>query len=476
MKKTRREIETRVENTVALGHFGGAAELDPASVATDPQRAAMVAHDLIYRGRLGEAAEVLQPFGESIDQGINLVDAAELGLARAELAYWNGQYEESHRSAENVLGIFRIMGDKFGEGRALYLLGRIARRQGDFESAMRQLVRAEDVVSALPASKNRFLLGCIHHNRGVIHQQLGEIEVAQSFLVKALAELKATENGRFYGIALNSYGVLLKTKGDYAESTRTYQRAIDLLSAQASFDDLAHAINNLAYVQILTGQWDQSEKNLRESLELRRRAGDIAGEAGTLELLGRLNLERGSYEEAEKNFKSSIEMAELARNDHEKALALIGLGMLLNKMGRGERAKASLEQANRLAIQLKSKMLEAQTSAYLAESCALEGSGLEAQGNLARARELLKDYHDWHLASEVARLEEVLRGEKIRMTDGTFTIKNTFMPTWREAHDALGRFLLGESLKSSGGSQVQAARMLGVTKAYITMLRRKHQV
>ncbi len=475
MKRNRERTQLKIEEA-AETDFELAADFDSSVKIQEPQRAADVAQALIYQNRLPEATDVLEPFGETFERDLALRDAGELGLARAELSYWKGQYHEASRFGESSAGIFRLLGDRFGEGRALYMLGRILRRQGNFESAMQELEQAREALSSSAASKTRFYLGCIEYNIGVIHQQLGALDRAEDHLTRALTELSATERGRFYGIALNSYGVLQKSKGQYAEATRTFQKAISLLSAHASFDDLAHAINNLANVQILTGELEQAEKNLLESLELRRRAGDIAGEAGTLELLGRLHLERGNFVEAEKSFKSSMEMAELAHNDHERALALVGMGRLLNRTGRPADAKGCLEDARRVAIQLNSKMLEALSAAYLAESAALAGSGTEAQKYLSRARELAAGYDDQHLQREINRLDQAIRGEKIRLAEGTFTIRSAFMPTWREAHDALGRFMLSEALKEAGGSQVGAARILGVTKAYVTMLRRKHSI
>ncbi|MBI4470590.1 MAG: tetratricopeptide repeat protein [Acidobacteria bacterium] len=468
--------ELRIDDTAPAGDYLEIMQADSVSVADDPLRASQAAQGLIYRGRLDEAAELLSRFGRSIDQRLNLKDAGELGLARAELAYWRGLYEESASNAESVLGIFRLIEDAAGEGRALYLLGRIARRKGDFDLANREFDRSRTILEALPRNQSRFLLGCVHYNLGVIRQQLGEIEEAERFLTAALEELKSSENGRFYAIALNSYGVLLKTKGAYPEAIQTYQQAIQLLNRHASFDDLAHALNNLAFVQILTGHGDQAARNLSESLELRRRAGDIAGEAGTLDLIGRLHLSRGEYAEAEQAFRSSIDTAELAQNDHEKAVALIGLGMLLNKSGRAEAAQGPLLEAERLAVQLKSRMIEAQSLLYQAERSALLGSGAEGQQLLARARGLLERYADRYCSTEADRLDALLRGEKFRISDGAFSITRSFLPPWREAHDALGRYLLGESLKLAGGSQVGAARILGVTKAYITMLRRKHGI
>jgi transcriptional regulator with GAF, ATPase, and Fis domain len=99
-----------------------------------------------------------------------------------------------------------------------------------------------------------------------------------------------------------------------------------------------------------------------------------------------------------------------------------------------------------------------------------------AHESLRKAKEMINGYTDAYLKTQVERIEKLLKEEKIKTDGGVFVIKSSFLPNWREAHESLGKFLLTEALQRSGGSQVRAAELLGVTKAYITMLRRKHRV
>lgn len=480
MRKLRLKTEeiARAETLVMRGDFKQAAkQLEDIAEVSDLRMAAIKAQVLVYQGRLDEAEEVLEPFTDRISDETNLKDTAEFGLAKAEWLYWRGEYEAAEKQLQNVLGIYRIKNDQFGQARALCLLGRIYRRQGHYELAQKHLDEAlEAVQNQTDVDDADFLQGRILFNLGVIHHQRGELERAESLYTKAMNLLKRTENGRYYAGVLNSYGMLLRAKGDYEQAARCYREAINYFSESAFFDDLAHATNNLAYVQIRLGNLEEATRLLAESLELRRRARDIAGESVTLELMGMLHLEQGQLKEAQQVLNSALQMAELAKNDQEKAFALITLGRVLAAQGALDESKERLQEALRLAIQLKSKMLECESYTYLAEVQARMGDGVGALESLHRAKNLMNGYTDAYLKTQLERIEKLVREEKIKTTGGVFMIKSSFLPTWREAHEALGKFLLAEALRHSEGSQVRAAELLGVTKAYITMLRRKYNI
>jgi tetratricopeptide (TPR) repeat protein len=477
MAKLLKEV-SQLEELILKGGFKEAFQLiDQVPAERDIRSAATRAQILIYHGRLDESAEVLKSFEDKIRDETNLKDTAEFGLAKGELLYWRAEYEAAEKQAQNVLGIYRLKDDPFGQARALSLLGRVYRRQGSFDLAKKYLTEAQDALDQAPRNEaTDFLSGIVLFNLGVARHQLGELDQAEPLYARAKQLLKKTEDGRAYASVLNSYGTLLKAKGRLTEAMQAYQEALRLFSGTAFFDDLAHVTNNLAHTQIRLGHYDEAERLLNESLELRRRAGDIAGESATLELVGLLRLERGQWPEAQSVLASAIEMAELAKNDQEKAFALITLGRVLAAQGALDQSKEKLDEALRLAIQLKSKMLECESCAYLAEVTALRGDGIGAYEYLYHAQELMNGYTDDYLKTQIKRIERLLKEQKIKTQGGVFMIKSSFLPMWREAHEALGRFLLQEALDRSGGSQVRAADILGVTKAYITMLRRKYRI
>lgn len=463
-----------LEDLVLSGQFAEAEKVSEDLPVTTPRMAALKAQVLIYKGDLEEAAKVLAPFENRLAEA-NLSDAGEFGLARAELAYWRGEYEEAQRQAQVVYGIFSLNNDPMGLARSLYMLGRIQRRWGDFDRAKQYMLQALDYVDKFPPDQRDFLVGLINFNLGETNRALGHFKDARAHFLKAIDLLKS-EGGRYYGLALNGYGTLLLLMGRYEEAAELIQQAYSCFSVRACFDDLAHATNNLAYAFIRLGRFDDALRLLEESIELRRRSKDIAGESGTLELIGRLQFERGRFQEALGALMQAVEMADLAKNPHEKAVALITLSRVKMAQGELDAAQRCLEEALNLAIELKNGSLQAEAHTYLAELCVLQGNGMAARDHLKRSKSLINGYSDAYLLAQRERIERLVEEEKVKTQEGLFMIKSSFLPTWREAHESLGRFLLIEALKHAGGNQTQAAELLGVTKAYITLLRKKYGV
>jgi transcriptional regulator with GAF, ATPase, and Fis domain len=99
---------------------------------------------------------------------------------------------------------------------------------------------------------------------------------------------------------------------------------------------------------------------------------------------------------------------------------------------------------------------------------------MHALEHLRRAKAFSNEHQDAYLLSETERIERLVRQQRIKAEEGVFMIRSSFLPTWREAHEMLGKFLLAEALRHAGDNQTKAAELLGVTKAYITMLRKKY--
>jgi tetratricopeptide (TPR) repeat protein len=467
---------TAVEEAILSGNFKEAERISEEMPVEDIKSAALNAQLLIYKGELEEAERILDTYEGRLLAEANLKDAAEFGLAKAELSYWRGEFEEAERQAQVVFGIYSLNNDHFGLARSLYMLGRVCRRRGDFDRAEEYMLKALEHAESLEGGEADFLIGLISYNLGAINHNLGHFKQAESQYLKAIEQLKKAEAGRYYGNALNGYGSLLNSKGKYQEASEVIQEAYDCFSENACFDDLAHATNNLSYAYIRMGEFEEASKRLSESVELRRRSKDIAGESVTLELYGKLRFEQGNLQEAQQALEQAVEMAELAKNQHEKTVALITLGRVLLANREMDKSGDVLQEALRTAIELKNKSLQAEAYAYLAEFSVIKGNGVEALDHLKRTKSLINGYSDAYLLAQIERIEKLVQGEKVRSEEGMFSIKSSFLPTWREAHESLGKFLLTEALKHADDNQTRAAELLGVTKAYITMLRKRYGV
>jgi serine/threonine-protein kinase len=113
-------------------------------------------------------------------------------------------------------------------------------------------------------------------------------------------------------LALNDFGLLNHTRGNYPEAERLYRRSIELQHSSVGEDhpNVLPPMSNLGWVLQLMGRFDAADSILRQTLALRRR---VLGErhsliAATLHGLGEVAFQRGAYAEAEEHFAQALDI------------------------------------------------------------------------------------------------------------------------------------------------------------------------
>ncbi|TXK76767.1 tetratricopeptide repeat protein [Paenibacillus sp. N3.4] len=132
-------------------------------------------------------------------------------------------------------------------------------------------------------------------NLGLIHQYLGNFEVAARFLQQNI-ELnpEGSENERFIVIL----GNLLYDQDRFEESIHTFKRQIQLASERHNRIDLAKALGGIGLNFLETQQFDRAYTSFCEKLEVSRLLGDRMGMAISIGLIGKWHMKVGFYQEA----------------------------------------------------------------------------------------------------------------------------------------------------------------------------------
>jgi len=439
----------------------------------DPMMNVLKAEVEIYFARLDQADDLLEAVAPDIES-IHL--AARYALARGGLLYWRYDYEEASDQLQAAYHMYKFLADSFYMASALYGLGRLRRRQAQYEAAVDLLNRARAMVEAEETTRGDFLRGLIDFNLGVCQHQLGDLKTASALYESSVGLLRDTEEYRYYGLALNSYGALLKRLGKYDAALNCLERATQIFSRLGIFEDMAHTTSNLALTLIRLQRYDEAQRLLYESIELRHRVGDIAGTALCLELLAELNLEVGDLPAAVTFAAQAMEQADLATNSFQQAYARITAGRVCFRKGDAFGAEKRLLAALDMAATLESKELICVASLYLAE-CYLVLSPLKGREYLWKSAELLHDFQDVWFQSEFERISQRYKGERISITeDNKLLINGNLLPTWAAAKEAVEKFLLKNALEQSEDNQTQAGRLLGITKVHVHDKRKQYDI
>ena len=155
-------------------------------------------------------------------------------------------------------------------------------------------------------------------------------------------------------LALNDFGLLHHSRGNYPEAERLYRRSIELqrFSVGEDHPNVLPPMSNLGWVLQLMGKFDAADSILRQTLALRRR---VLGErhsliAATLHGLGEVAFQRGAYGEAELHFAQALEIRRERTPDNAATIAdlIQRLASVSAALGQSQEAHDRYAEAIRL--------------------------------------------------------------------------------------------------------------------------------
>ncbi len=234
-------------------------------------------------------------------------DTTELQATRAaaERAYQEGlqlgqqgtaeSLQQAIKKYEEVLPLFRSVGEKAREAAALTDIGSIYSFLGEKEKAL------EFFNQAFPLSRttgNKKQEAVTLSNIGRVYRDLGEKEKALEFFNQALPLSRTTGDKKQEAITLNNIGVLYESLGEKEKALEFYNQSLSLSRASGDKVGEARTLTNIGKVYNALGEEEKALEFYKQSLSMRRRAGDKQGQVVTLYNLAKLEHNRGNLNEA----------------------------------------------------------------------------------------------------------------------------------------------------------------------------------
>ncbi len=275
--------------------------------------------------------------------------AAERVFAEGEGLRRKKSWDKAMESYRRAQGLWRSLGDRGGEGQALYRIGTTYEAQGHGDQAL-------DVLG------------------------------------QSIAAYQDARDLRGEATALNHRGILLESQGQTDRSLASYQQALDRFRKLDDLHGQASTLNNIGAASFLANRMRPAVEAYEEASDLWRRLGDMANLGKTLVNLGRVEVDEGRPEEA----RDALEGARRALGTNGKpdvlATDLSYLGELEQRQGRLAEARADLEKALALQRQIGDEQGQAVTQASLGTTLLkagdLDGSWKTLSAALALFRKL----------------------------------------------------------------------------------------
>ncbi|MGK5676318.1 BTAD domain-containing putative transcriptional regulator [Micromonospora sp. URMC 106] len=208
---------------------------------------------------------------------------------RATLHWRAGSLEAACGALESALELWRRLGDREGEGRALQNLGWFHHRTGSPRRAA-DLVRA--AVGLLADAKPVWLAMALH-NLAEIEFELGNFPAADEHLTRCLAMRRDHHDAVGEAITLVALGRTHSQLGRHLDALTALTAGLRLCRRTGNREDEWEALLSRSEVHLRLGDVALAHRDGEEALTLARAVGDRYGEAAALRQLGRVQERRG---------------------------------------------------------------------------------------------------------------------------------------------------------------------------------------
>ncbi|HLZ30711.1 MAG TPA: tetratricopeptide repeat protein [Chloroflexota bacterium] len=239
----------------------------------------------LVRGRYAEGRACLKEL-------LSAAGAGEATPARAAALYWAAYlaYRQVDLDAATELvgeslAIARQINHSLAKGRALMLLGNVARERGDFRLAHTQYDRALATIERVEDERWEgppFVLV----QRSIALFEEGDPDQAEHIAAEALRQIRHFDCPLVEGLALQTLGRIAASRGEYATAVSLLEEALALQRGLGDSTGVLWSLRQLGLCELDRGQPDQARHWLAAALILARDTGDRAGVARSLDGLG----------------------------------------------------------------------------------------------------------------------------------------------------------------------------------------------
>ncbi len=319
--------------------------------------------------------------------------------------------QEVLHNEEQALKIWRDIGQKRG---LAFSLNEMAKAQASLGNNKEALPNFEEALQIRREIGDKRGLGDTLIDMGNFSDDRGDHDLALKTFKEALDLERDLSNEGMQAICLNNIGTVYSEKGQFEDSLTYYQQALQLREKAKVPQDIVEAVHNLGETYADMGQYDKAIAYYLRALDLRRGMNDQRGAAIESYGLGMLFAYQGRFGAA---INSEQEALKTFRNIQDKtewmAQVLGGTGETLILAGRGDEAMTYLDEALKVARELKSDSKEAPTLGFQGDAHFYGGDLKSAHASYADAlRVAVRSKEPINILIAKADLAKVQVGEK----------------------------------------------------------------
>lgn len=263
------------------------------------------------------------------------------------LAYFARETDLAQQAMEESLSLAHQLEDEEEAAFCRIILGGTYLRKKRFEDAMhcgwQNLAYYEKTGNGVGQTRALYLLG-------YVQSRLGNFSDAKTYLSRAVELGRTTENPRRLMAPLNVLGDILITEGQYEKGEACFVEGLEIARALGDLFYQAILVNNLASAYHITERYPLAKAKYQESMAICQKIGDRDGEAIALNNLGELATYQGEYQLALAYSEPALKLAREVGEEWTIIICLNNLGEACCGLGQASRSLDYFREAADLAL------------------------------------------------------------------------------------------------------------------------------
>ncbi len=260
---------------------------------------------------------------------------------------------------------------------SLFNQGFDAARAGD---ASRGLAKSTEGLALAQKSNNRKMIGLFYTNLGLAYQRLGQYEKALEYDRQAIAIHRETRSRAWEGYTYNNVGAVYSNLGQYDKALKYYQQALTIHQESRKRRWETNTLTNIGKVYYRLRQYDKALEYYQQALSIYREIGSRgqqsfrgagAGKKGrapgpgkrknmrrtpegnTLAASGLVYYRLGQYDKAVDYYRQALAIHREDGFRWGEAQDLVYIGQSQRALHQNEKAQEALNEALRIALEIK---------------------------------------------------------------------------------------------------------------------------
>jgi len=296
------------------------------------------------------------------------------------------KFDEALKNFTSALEIRKKLGLEKGVASSLNMIATVQNKLGNSGEA---LTNYKESLAAYQHIGDKHGTALLLMNLGSYYADHAKYDDALKSTTDALTVFRDLGDDASQALCLNNLGSIRSYMGNFQDALTYYQQAYQIREKLKLTDDMAESLHNLAETNVDLGKYDTAVEQYLKALEIRRNSGDQNGVAINSSSLGALFTEQGKYASALSALQESLKDFQQTNDQTWLMVEATGrYGNALSEVGRWDEGQKNLENAVKLAAEVKNDTVLAQALNYLGDSYFYRGDYGSARQQYDKAQQV----------------------------------------------------------------------------------------